>query len=133
MVRSPDAAGTLQLSTCGLTACALATLPPSGVIATRPEMSWRSAWITAGPLALSSTSFSVAFGHFSVIFLMAATVSGNLSDRAPGPAGSGRRPWRQDWSSWSNASGRSTAWTRRMLPSGSRMITGGTSMVLYFQ
>jgi len=39
-------------STCGLIACARATLPPSGVTGTSPGIWWRSAWITAGPLAL---------------------------------------------------------------------------------
>src|SRR5450432_4761150 len=60
---------TLPLSTCGLTACARATLPPSGVTGTSPGIWWRSAWITAGPLALSSTSFRLAFGHFTVMAL----------------------------------------------------------------
>src|SRR4051794_39120565 len=46
-------------SSCGLAAAVRDTLPPSEFTSTKPAISCRSDCTTAGPLALSSTSFKV--------------------------------------------------------------------------
>jgi hypothetical protein len=66
----------LPASTSGETAAARDILPPSGLTSIKPEISCFSDWITAGPLALSSTSLAPALGYFADIVRMACMVPG---------------------------------------------------------
>src|SRR5699024_9039780 len=58
----------------GVTALALTILPPSGSTGINPGISLSSNDITAGPFALSSTSFAFACGYLLLMFLIACMV-----------------------------------------------------------
>jgi hypothetical protein len=48
----------VDIATCGDTALARATYPPSGLTSIKPAASCRNSWITAEPFALTSTGLA---------------------------------------------------------------------------